>query len=263
LDSEDFYNGTCPKHRTKPIKTTMNPAQSAYPSTFLTAAQANPDQRAAFIRRTYAHLALAILAFTGVEAWLLNSSLAESLIPLMLGHRFSWLIVIGCFMGVSMLANGLAQSRGNPGMQYVGLGLFVVAEAVVFLPMIYIAIGITGSPEIVQTAGIITLMLVAGLTATVFITRADFSFMGNILGIGFFIVIGLVVAGMLFGFSLGLWFSVLMVGFAAGSILYETSNILHRYSTEDHVAASLGLFASVALLFWYILQILLSFTSRD
>ena len=166
-------------------------------------------------------------------------------------------------MGISMLANGLAQARGEVGKQYSGLALLVVAYAVLFLPLIAYAIHFTQSAEIVTTAGIITLMLVAGLTATVFITRADFSFLSNILTIGGLIAIGLIVCGMVFGFSLGLWFSVLMVGFAAGAILYETSNILHRYGTDDHVAASLGLFASVALLFWYVLQILLSFANRE
>lgn len=241
----------------------MNPSQSAHPSTFLTAAESSPDARAAFVRRTYVHLAIAILGFVGVEAWLLKSPLAEPLISLMLGHRFSWLVVLGCFMGISMLANGMAQARGSIGKQYSGLALLVVAYAVLFLPLISYAIYFTQSAEIVTTAGIITLMLVAGLTATVFITRADFSFMANILTIGGLIAIGLIVCGMIFGFSLGLWFSVLMVGFAAGAILYETSNILHRYGTDDHVAASLGLFASVALLFWYILQILLSFANRE
>ena len=62
------------------------------------------------------------------------------------------------------------------------------------------------------------------------------------------------------GVSLGLWFSVAMVVLACGIILYNTSNVLHRYNTEQYVAASLTLFASIALLFWYILQI---FMMRD
>jgi len=107
------------------------------------------------------------------------------------------------------------------------------------------------------------MLLVAGLTATVFISRADFSFMKNVLTIAFFVALGLIAGGILFGFSLGLWFSVAMVALAAGSILYQTSNILHHYSTEDHVAASLSLFASVAMLFWYVLRILLAFANQD
>jgi FtsH-binding integral membrane protein len=71
------------------------------------------------------------------------------------------------------------------------------------------------------------------------------------------------VASIFFGFSLGLLFSVLMVAFAAGFILYDTSNVLHHYRIGQHVAASLALFASVALLFWYVLRIVMAVTDRD
>ena len=67
----------------------------------------------------------------------------------------------------------------------------------------------------------------------------------------------------LFGlFNLGTGFFMLLVVFAAGAILYDTSNVLHHYRTEQHVAASLALFASVGLLFWYILQIVISLSNR-
>ena len=54
-----------------------------------------------------------------------------------------------------------------------------------------------------------------------------------------------------------------MVLLASCAVLYATSNILHHYHTKQHVAASLALFSAVALLFWYILQILLSFAGND
>jgi hypothetical protein len=70
----------------------------------------------------------------------------------------------------------------------------------------------------------------------------------------------LIVLGILFGFSLGIWFVWAMIVAACGYILYYTSNVLHHYRTDQHVAAALALFASVALLFWYVIQI---FMSRD
>jgi FtsH-binding integral membrane protein len=105
-----------------------------------------------------------------------------------------------------------------------------------------------------------TLLLVLGITATVFITRKDFSFMKGILSIGGFVALGFIVCSMIFGFSLGLVFAAVMVLFAGGSVLYTTSNILHHYKPNQHVAASLALFSSVALLFFYILQVLMSLT---
>ena len=81
--------------------------------------------------------------------------------------------------------------------------------------------------------------------------------------IGGFVAMGLIVASMLFGFSLGLWFSGAMILFAAGSVLYSTSNIIHEFHTDQHVAASLSLFSSVGLLFWYILQFMMSMGGDD
>jgi FtsH-binding integral membrane protein len=219
------------------------------------------SERAAFIRRTYAHLAVALLGFIAVEYYLVHSSFAASLVTSMLGGM-SWLIVLGLFMGVSYLANKLAASQTSQQMQYLGLGLFVIAEAIVFLPLLYIATFYAGE-GLIATAGLMTLLLVGGITATVFITKKDFSFMGSVLSMGGFVALGFILCSMIFGFSLGLVFSSVMVLFAGGSVLYSTSNILHRYNTDQHVAASLSLFASVALLFFYILQVLMSLSSRD
>ena len=219
------------------------------------------SERAAFIRRTYAHLAVALLGFIAVEYYLVHSSFAASLVTSMLGGM-SWLIVLGLFMGVSYLANKLAASQTSQQMQYLGLGLFVVAEAIVFLPLLYIATFYAGE-GLIATAGLMTLLLVGGITATVFITKKDFSFMGSVLSMGGFVALGFILCSMIFGFSLGLVFSSVMVLFAGGSVLYSTSNILHRYNTDQHVAASLSLFASVALLFFYILQVLMNLSSRD
>ena len=219
-------------------------------------AKSSSSARAAFIRRTYAHLAVAILGFVGLEYYLVHSPFASKLASSMTSGM-SWLIVLGIFMGVSYVANRLALSDSSQQMQYLGLGLFVIAEAIIFLPLLYIATFYAGS-GLIPTAGLMTLLLVVGITATVFITQKDFSFMGSFLTIGGFVAMGFILCSMIFGFSLGLIFSAVMVLFAAGSVLYTTSNILHQYRTDQHVAAALSLFASVALLFFYILQVLMS-----
>ena len=69
-----------------------------------------------------------------------------------------------------------------------------------------------------------------------------------------------IAGGAIFGFNLGTWFSVGMVGLAGAAILYDTSNVLHHYPEDRYVAAALELFASMALMFWYVLQL---FLSRD
>ena len=213
-------------------------------------------EQATFYRKTYSHVAIALLAFIVVEAILINT-VPESLIFSMVSSPFVWLFILGGFWLGSMLANKWTQAQ-DKGSQYRGLGIYVLLEAIIFLPMIYIAIDLSDGLAIISQAGIITLSLFAGLTAVVFLTRVDFSFLRTILVVGGFLALGLIVAGALFSFDLGLWFSVAMVALAAGGILYETYNIKNVYSTDQYVAAALQLFSSVMLLFWYVLRILLS-----
>jgi FtsH-binding integral membrane protein len=222
---------------------------------------AGASERAAFIRRTYAHLAVAVLAFIAVEWMLLQSPIAGWMARTMTGG-YSWLIVLAVFMGVSWLAERWANSETSPQIQYLGLGIFVVAEAVIFLPLLYVASNFA-SADVIPVAALITGFLFTGLTATVFITRKDFSWMRSILTIGGFVALGVIAASIIFGFSLGIIFSAIMVLFASVAILYDTSQVLHHYRTDQHVAASLSLFASVALLFWYVLRIVMSLSSDD
>ncbi|HBE82165.1 MAG: Bax inhibitor-1 family protein [Blastocatellia bacterium] len=224
-------------------------------------AEALPAQRAQFIRKTYLLLAAAILAFIGVEAFLFASGAAGLIANVIFsGGSIGWLAVLALFMGVSFLANRWAMSETSKLTQFLGLGIFIVAEAVIFVPLIMISTYYAGDASVLMKAGIVTLGLFLGITATVFITKSDFSFLGPILAIGGFIALGFIVSSAIFGFSLGSVFAFVMVAFAGTAILYETSNVLHRFNTSQHVAASLTLFASIALLFWYILTI---FSSRD
>ena len=226
------------------------------------AAEAVPEQRAAFVRRTYTHLAGAILLFIAIEALLFQTGAPEMMMGLLAQSSYSWLIVMGAFMGVSYLADRWATSNTSAGMQYAGLGLFVAAEAIIFVPLLYMA-AILAGPEVITGAALTTLLLFAGLTFTVFTTGKDFTFLGGALKIGAFVAMGAIIASILFGFTLGLLFSSVMVLFAAGAILYNTSAVMNRFHTTQHVAAALTLFAYVALLFWYILRIAMSLTRRD
>jgi FtsH-binding integral membrane protein len=230
---------------------------NAYSNPYVTAAEAGPIERSQFIRRTYMHLAGAILAFAALEAVFLNSAIAPAMMNLMVGGKFSWLIVLGLFMGVSWLAESWARSGASMAMQYAGLALYVVAQAVIFIPLLYVA-AFYSSPEIIPMAAMITGGLFLGLTGVVVTTRIDFSFLRGVLVIGGFVALGVIVASILFGFDLGIFFAGAMVVFAAAAILYNTSGIFRDYRTDQYVAASLSLFASVALLLWYILRILLS-----
>ncbi len=221
------------------------------------AARAPAAERAEFIRQTYLHLAGAVIAFMAVLYAIMASGLGETLSRTLLGTRFGWLAVLGGFMLVGWVAQRWAESGASPAMQYAGLGLYVVAEAIIFTPLLFIA-GTMFGPQIIVEAGIYTAMIFGGLTFTVFTTKKDFSFMRSALTIAGFAAMGVIAASILFGFTLGSLFAGAMILLAAGYILYSTSNVLHHYPVGSHVAASLQLFASVALLFFYVLRLLMA-----
>lgn len=225
-------------------------------------ADSQVSERATFIRKTYTHLAFAILAFVGLEAALMQMPFVEKMAVAMT-NGYMWLIVLGAFMLVSYLAEKWAMSSTSKQTQYIGLGIYILAEAIIFVPLIYLAVYVVGNKDILPSAAIITLALFTGLSAVVFMTRKDFSFLRSILVIGFFVALGLIVASIIFGFNLGIIFSGAMIILASVAILYNTSNVLHHYNTEQYVAASLSLFAAIALLFWYILSFLLQFMGDD
>jgi len=224
---------------------------------FKPVAQETEVDRADFIRKTYTHLALAVLGFIIVEALFLNTPFIVN-IGMKMTQGMTWLLVLGGFMFVTNFATKWASTTTDRSKQYAGLLLYIVAEAFIFVPLIYMAIAYTGDLSLINQAALLTLALFTGLSAVVFMTKKDFSFLRNIITVGGFVALGLIAAGLLFGFSLGLWFSFAMVALAAGSILYQTSNIIHEYHKEQYVAASLGLFSSLMLMFWYILSIFMS-----
>ncbi|HEX2053531.1 MAG TPA: Bax inhibitor-1 family protein [Actinomycetota bacterium] len=212
--------------------------------------------RSKFIARTYGHLFAAIAGFTALEVFFFTTGMAESIARVMFST--SWLLILGAFMIVGYLASwGAARAQSMPA-QYLALGAYVVAEAIIFVPLLYLANEF--APGAISSAAVVTLIGFAGLTAVAVSSGKDFSFLGTFLKWGGIVAILLIVASVLFGFQLGTFFSVAMVGFAGAAILYSTSKVLRTYPEDRFVSAALELFASVALMFWYVLRL---FMSRD
>jgi FtsH-binding integral membrane protein len=221
-----------------------------------------PEERAAFIRRTYAHLAGAVALFVVLEYFLLQSeAVVGFMLSMLTESQYGWLMVMGGFILVGWMGRSMARSIASPAMQYLGLGLFVLGEAIIFVPLMYLAMYYS-SPDVLPTAAFLTTVLFGGLTTYALTTRKDFSFLSGILTIGGFVALGVIVAAVIFGFTLGLFFSAAMIVLASGAILYDTSKIVHEFRTDQHVAASLELFASVAMLFWYMIRLLMSLSNR-
>jgi FtsH-binding integral membrane protein len=233
------------------------------------AAGALPAERASFIRRTYAHLAGAVLAFIAIAAALLSiPDIDKTVIGVLGDSPLSWLFVLGAFMVVGIVAQNWARSQTSPTVQYLGLSLYVVAEAIIILPLLIVAQYVgkqTNNPNIIPTAAILTLAVFGGLKTIVLTTKKDFSFLGGILSICSWLAFGFILCAIIFGgINLGMFFTLAMIGLMAGWILYYTSDVLHHYPTDMHVAAALTLFAAVATLFWWILRLVIILAgSRD
>jgi uncharacterized protein len=242
-------------------------ANTPYAEFGTTAIEAPAEARLTFIRKTYTHLAAAIYALVGLEYVYFQVLPLDNWVPSLFSVRWGWFLLFGAYMLVSTLGDRWARSETSVGTQYTGLITYTFAFSVILCPLLWIANhyvtpigGVEFSP--VAVAAIATLAIFGVLTATVFLTRTDFSFLGPILGIAGMVLMGVIVLAMFGWLNLGTGAFLAFAAFAGAAILYDTSNILHHYRTDQYVAASLRLFASVGLLFWYVLQIVISFSSR-
>lgn len=209
--------------------------------------------RATFLKRVYGHLAAAVGLFVLLEVLLFQSGLAAPMAQAMLGTN--WLLVLGGFMLIGWIGRSVAYKAESITSQYAGLALYVVGQAIIFVPLLFIANYY--APGAIQSAALITLIGFTLLTMLALSMRRDFSFLGGILRWAGIVALLAIVGGVIFGFELGTWFSVAMVAIAGAAVLYDTQKILVTYPDDRYVGAALELFASIALMFWYVLRLLI------
>ncbi len=212
---------------------------------------ASVEDRSEFIWKVYSHVVGGILAFAAVQYYLFSSGQIEGLARMVAGN---WLLVFGAFIVVSWGASHIAHRIQSVPGQYAAYAALVGIEAVIFAPFLYMA-AYTG---VLESAAGVTILGSVGLIAVAMITKKDFSFLRGLLVWGFMLAMVAIIGALIFGFHLGTWFSVAMIGFAGIAVLYDTSNIMHHYPKDRYVAAAMGLFASIALMFWYVLRLFLS-----
>lgn len=219
------------------------------------------SDRVDFLRKTYGLLGVSLVVFAALTGLLMRTSFSQSFTMWAFGGQFNWLMVLGLFMVTGVVAQKLATSDSSRGLQFLGLGIAVVAEAILLQPMLWLAFlkfGATDAISIIMQATVITLSIFIGLTLTVFITKKDFSFMRGVLMMCSFGALGVIVASMIFGFSLGSLFTGFMILLMGGYILFQTSAVLRDFPPRAYVAAALMLFSTIATLFWYVLRLLMS-----
>jgi len=221
------------------------------------------SDRVSFLRKTYAHLGGALIAFALIAGGMMRfmPEVSFGFSKWALQSRFSWLMVMVAFMLVGYIAERLARSETSRGVQYVGLGIAVLAEGIILQPLLWVLMlkfGGMAAFSILTQAIVITVSIFVGLTLTVFISKKDFSFMRGILVVATFGALGVILASMAFGFTLGAVFCGAMILLMAGYILYQTSYVMRDFPPTGHVSAALMLFSTIATLFWYVLQLLMS-----
>lgn len=210
----------------------------------------------AFLRKTYFNLLGAVAAFIALEAVFFATGIAQALAPVMASN---WLIVLGGFMLLGWLSNYFTRQTATLEGQYLQMAVTVVLQALIFIPLLAYAVYFSDASVLSSAVGV-TLAIFGGMTAIVAYSGKNFSFIGPFLGVIGIAALIAIVGSLIFGVTLGFYFSLAMVVFAAAVVLYETSKVIHEYSEGQHVAAATGLFASVALLFYYVLS---TFISRD
>jgi FtsH-binding integral membrane protein len=212
------------------------------------------QERTDFLRRVYQHVAGALAAFIVIEAILQQLPLATTVAEQM---SSAWLLVIFGFWVVSWIAGRWTQPGLPLSQQYLGLGLFVLAEAVIFMPLIAY-VRLYEDSNVLPTAGVLTAALTIGSSLIAIDPRTDFSMLRGAIFIVGSVGFGLIIASLLFGVGLGGWFSLLMIGLAGASILYKTDEISKTSRTDGYVSAALALFGSIMLLLWYVIRLLSS-----
>ena len=227
-------------------------------------AMTNHEARATFYKKTYTHVALAFLGFLLVEALIFSTpALVNGIMSIFMINKWMIIGVMVAFSFASGYVERMAYTASDKKMQYVALGLYILLEAFIFVPLIGMAFmaGGEGTIQNILLPGvIITVALFAGLILTVFITGKDFTFLKAAIGIGFMVMFGIAIIGMIFGFNIGSWFSIGMIVLMAGAILYQTSQVANAYHQEQYVAASVAIFASFMTLLFYVIRLL---SSRD
>lgn len=220
------------------------------------------EDRAAFVVRVYQHVLAAVGAFVAIEALFFMTGLAEGIYNATWGSGSGarWLLVLGAFMVGQWFVTSAVSDLDNPARQYAGLFGSAAIYAVLFAPFLFYVYNVQDSSATVASAAVVTAIGFALLSFVAFTTRKDLSFMRPLVMWGFGGAMLLIIGAVLFGWNLGVWFSVAMVGLSGAAILYQTQTIIRTFPANAYVAGAVQLFGSLMTMFWYILRI---FASRD
>ena len=211
-----------------------------------TAARAGVEERMGFVRKVYAlFFAASLFAIGGVALGVTTPAV------LMFAASHPWIMLFMMLGGV-FVAQAVRHVRG---LNLAALFGFTTLTGVMISPVIAYVLG--RNPDSLAAAGILTVGIFGGLTAYAFISKRDFSFMRGMLMIGLVVVVlssllNIFLAVSAFSFAISAAALLLFSGF----VLYDTSNIIRRYPTNEYVAGALSLYLDAFNIFLALLNIL-------
>jgi FtsH-binding integral membrane protein len=217
------------------------------------------SDRTRFIRRTYVHLVGELGAVALATALILQTPALQRVAVGLLSNLIVYLAVV---FGVSMITRKLLDGRKSLAVQYTGAAVWVFFLGLLVSPLAMAAKARFGSYDVLGEGLVLTGCVFAGLTAYTFFTKKDFSFLGGILSIASWTLIGIaVIFFFLGGFSGSPIYSLVWVVLLSGWVLYDTSQVLHRRHVDEYVAASVDLLVDFVYMFIHIVFLLMG--SRD
>jgi FtsH-binding integral membrane protein len=206
------------------------------------AASVTTTERLVFIKKVYSLLAMS-MGTAAIGAYLGSGTLLPLVAPNMM---LFFILQIALIFFASFAAR-------KPGLNMVALFSFTTVSGLTLGPLLY-RVG----PSIAAEAFALTAITFTVLSMYVVYSKKDFSFMSGFLMTG---LIVLVVGGLLnmFFIQSGMMHFVMSgasVLLFSGFILYDTSNIMRYYGTDEYVSATLALYLDVLNLFIALLSIL-------
>lgn len=201
------------------------------------------------VRNTYTLLSLTLLfsALTAGVSMAINPPYGASLVCTLAALGILWFVLprtanSAAGLGVVFLITGL-----------LGFGLG---------PMLNHYLALANGAQLVMTALGGTGVIFLGLSAYVFVTRKDFSFMGGFLFVGILVAFLFAIGALIFqmpGMMLGI--SALFILLMSGLILYQTSAMIHGGET-NYIMATIGLYIALYNIFTSLLHLLMAFAGE-
>jgi modulator of FtsH protease len=193
------------------------------------------------LRNTYALLAMT-LGFSGLVAF----AAQQAGVP----HPGILLTLVG-FYGLFFLTVKLRNSAWGLLSTFALTGFMGYTLG----PILNRYLGMANGADVIVSAFTMTAIVFGGLSAYVLTTRKDMSFLSGFITVGFFVLLGAMLAAWLFEISgLQLAISAGFVLFSSAAILYQTSEIIHG-GERNYIMATVSLYVSIYNLFISLLQI--------